>query len=254
MPTRPPRHHHVRLDGRAGHCLKAAIAASVMLVVAAPASAQSLGGVFGPVVKEGSASAQWRSGYDPDAERWGHRVHYQQALNDKVQVRGLVQVRETADSDFDFDSLGLEATWQITPDGQHWQTGLRFDARVRDDGRPGSLGVNWMNQWALPGGWRARGLVLTAVDVGDNTRDGVFVQTRGQLNYRLAGGPDVGLELFSAYGSSDNFRDFEDQSHEIGPYVVAPVAENWSIFAGTLFGLTDGSPDANLKFWLTRGF
>lgn len=233
---------------------KITVAASALACLAAPAFAQSLGGVFGPAVNEGHASAQYRAGYAPDSERFGQRLHYQKSINGDVMLRGVIQARETSDSDFDFDYIGAEAFWQISDDGAPWQTGLRFDLRIRDDDRPHSVGLNWMNEWALSPRLRGRAVVLTSADAGDNARDGVFVQTRGQLNYALESGRGVGLELFSAYGSTDDFRDFEDQSHEIGPYITAPITSEWSIFAGLLVGLTDGAPDSNLKLWITRGF
>lgn len=234
--------------------LKFTIAAGLWVGCALPSTAQSLGGVFGPIVNEGHASAQFRTGYAPDTERWGHRVHYQSALNSDLMWRAIVQVRESANSDVDFDNFGAELFWQLTEDGQSWQSGLRFDVRLRDDDRPHSLGLNFMNQWQLGADWHARALVLTAIDTGDNSRDGVFVQTRGQLHRGLGAGQGIGLELYSAYGSSDDWRSFDEQSHEIGPYFNQPLNDDWSLWGSALVGLTDASPDSNLKLWITRRF
>lgn len=146
------------------------------LSLAAPvAQAQSTGAVFGPVVKESHAAAEYRAGYDPDSEGFAQRIHFEQSLNIAVNLRGIVQARKTDQSDTDFDYVKGEAYWQITPDGQAWQTGLQFNAVVRDDDRPNSVGALWMNQWKLSGGWQARGVLVTSVDVGDNARDGVHL-------------------------------------------------------------------------------
>lgn len=231
-----------------------AMAAALSAVWASGAQAQSLGGVFPPMVNEGHKSAQYRAAYDPDAELFANRVHYQQALNGDVMLRGIVATRDTRDSAFDFDFVQGELFWDLSEDRADWRTGVRFDARVRGDGRPGQLGFNWMNQFDLGGGWRSRFVVLSSADIGDDARDGVFLQTRADVAYKLDSGQTVGVELFNGYGSTEDIRDFEDQSHTIGPFVVAPVTEDWSIFAGALFGLTDASRDTDLRFWVTRRF
>ena len=226
-------------------------------VLANAAYAQGVGGVFGPVVKEGEASAQYRAGYNPDTEAFAQRLHYQQALNTSVRLRGVVQTVKSDESDVDFDSVRGELVWQMTPDNQDWQSGLRFDVVLRDEDRPHTLGLNWMNQWNLSGQWGARTIVLAAVDAGDNTRDGVLLETRGQLSYSVPeSNASVGVEIFSAYGSTDDIRDLEDQNHSVGPYVNIALdkARKWRLFGEVLFGVTDAAPDTDLKLWITRAF
>ena len=223
--------------------------------LAAPAAAQGTGGVFGPVVNEGRASAQYRAGYSPDTEAFAQRVHYQQAINGETMWRVIAQTRKTADTDVDFDFVQAELFWQITPDDRKWQQGVRFDARIRGDDRPARFGLNWMHEWPLADNLRARALLLTAVESGDDAPDGVLLQTRGQLNYNLGGGRAIGAELYSGYGSTADFADFDDQRHQIGPYVSTRIGESdWSLFASILFAVDDASPDSDLKLWITRGF
>ncbi|MEO0548544.1 MAG: hypothetical protein AAFZ91_01390 [Pseudomonadota bacterium] len=218
------------------------------------AFSQNTGGVFGPVVNEDHASIQYRATYDPDSEGLAQRVHYQQSLNGELMWRVVAAVRKTESSDVDFDAARGELWWQISEDNQAYQTGLRFDAVLRDDDRPHSLGVNWTNQFTLGDGWSARALLLTSVDVGDNTRDGVSLQTRGQIARRLETGQHIGLQLYNSYGSTDDIRDFDDQVHQAGPFVSIPVGDDWSVLGQALFGLTDASADTNLRVWITRAF
>ncbi|ADM09584.1 hypothetical protein PB2503_07644 [Parvularcula bermudensis HTCC2503] len=223
------------------------------------AKAQSLGGVFGPVVDEGAAALEYRVGFTPETARFGQRIHYQQSFSDDLMGRGVIQVRETDNSHVEFDYLGGELFWQLSEDGRPWQTGLRFDTRLRNDERPHDIAVNWMNQWTLAERWRGRAVILSSVQFGDNAGDGVGLQTRGQIDYALpsgalSSGTSIGLELFSAYGTTAEFRDFDEQSHEIGPYAMLPLDGQFSLFTGVLFGLTDGAPDSNVKLWITRAF
>ncbi len=231
------------------------VASLGLLLAATPtALAQNTGGIFSPIVNEGHKSAQYRVTYDPDTDGISQRVHYQQAINGNLMWRGLVSARKSNESDVDFDFVQAELFWEWSDDDDLWKRGLRFDARIRDDDRPGLIGVHWTNQFPITGNWNGRFVALSALDIGDNARDGIFLQTRGNIFKKLETGQTSGLELFNAYGSTDDIRDFGDQNHQIGPFASFPVAEQWSLFTGALIGLTDASADTELRLWITRGF
>ena len=220
-------------------------------LAAGPASAQNTGGVFGPVVNEGDRQVQYRITFDPDSDGLAQRIHYEQALNGDFMLRGVVQARKTTDSDLDFDYFQGELFWELSRDGASWRTGLRLDARIRDGDRPETIGLNWMNHWNLAGSFSARFLVLSSVDIGDNARDGVFLQTRASLYRKLGKGPRLGLELYNSYGSTDGFADFDDQRHQLGPAANFSLGAGRSLFTNVLFGLTDATPDAELRLWFS---
>lgn len=218
------------------------------------AQAQNAGGIFPPVVNEGHRAAQYRATFDTDNSRFVQRLHYEAARDGQTMWRIVAQTRKTAQSDADFDFVQGEWFWQISPDDAPWQHGLRFDARVRGDGRPGLLGLHWMSQFALTPQWTGRFIVLTAADVGDGAADGVFLQTRGFAQYRYSPSTNVGVEFYNSYGSTKDIQDFDDQRHQIGPYVTHNFAEGWQLFAGALVGLTDATPDQELRIWFTKFF
>lgn len=234
--------------------MRTVIVSGILAASAMPAMAQNTGGIFPPMVNEGHKSAQYRVTYNPDTEGLSQRVHYQQAINGDLMWRGLVSARKTADSDVDFDFVQAELFWEWSDDEDSWKRGMRFDARIRDDGRPGLLGVHFTNQFPISESWNGRFVALSAIDIGDDARDGVFLQTRGNVFTKLDSGHTVGVELFNSYGSTDDIQDFEDQSHQIGPFASFPVAEDWGLFTGALFGLTDASADAELRLWISRSF
>lgn len=227
-------------------------AGALSLGLFSPAFAQNTGGIFGPIVNEGHHSAQYRITYDPDTERYAQRLHYQHALNGELMVRVIGQARKTASSDFDPDFLKAELFWQITPDGQPWQTGLRFDASLRDGNRSDVLGLNWTNQWRISDTVSVRAIVLTSLELGDMARDGIGLGTRAGLFYREGSGPEFAFEMFNSYGTTDDIADLEDQRHQIGPAVNLPVSNGWSIYGSALFGVTDATPDTELRIRLTK--
>ena len=234
--------------------MRYAILATAFATTTPLAMAQNTGGIFPPMVKEGHKSGQYRVTYDPDSEGLSQRLHYQQAINGDLMWRGLVSARKTDESDVDFDFIQAELFWELSDDDDAWKTGFRFDGRIRDDDRPGLIGVHWTNQFPVTENWNGRFVALSAFDVGNDARDGVFLQTRGNLFTRLESGQTVGVELFNAYGSTDEILDLDKQGHSIGPFASFPVSDNFSLFTGALFGLTDASADAELRLWITRGF
>ena len=229
---------------------------ALLLSFATPSFAQNTGGIFGPVVNEGHKSWQYRATIDPDNAAgdvgFAQRLHYQQAINDDFMWRIVGQTRKTAASDLDLDFVQAELFWQITPDEQNYQTGLRFDGTLRNDNRPEQLSLHWINQWRFGQGWQARVIATGGAQLGENSTDGVFLQSRSHIQKSIDGGKAVGVEMFNNLGSTDNLGSFKDQSHSFGPYVTAPIGNNFSIFAGALFGLSEAAPDNELRLWLTK--
>lgn len=236
---------------RNGASLLLALGASCWLL---PAQAQNTGGVFGPVVDAGERSTEYRIGYDPDSGSTAQRLHYQQSLDSQRRWRVIAAVRETGSSSFDFDFVQGELFWQLTADENSWQQGLRFDIRLRDSDRPSQVGVNWMHQFQVSEIWRARLLLLSSAEFGDNARSGLFMQTRAQLSRSIAGGRRYGLEMFSSYGALDDIASLSDQRHQIGPFYTLPVAGGLKMHTSALFGVTDPTADINLGIWFSKSF
>ena len=214
--------------------------------------AQQTGGVFSPEINEGREAWQYRSAFNPDNDGFAQRLHYQRAIDSDFMWRVIGQTVKTDDSDFDFDFIGAELFWELSDDDPDYRWGVRFDAQFRDDDRAQQIGFNWLNQFYFDNGWGARAILLTTVQFGENSADGIGLQTRASVSKSLSKGRSVGIEWFSVYGTTSDFSDFDDQSHALGPRYSFPIANGWSVFAGALFGVTSGAPDSELRFWLTR--
>ena len=219
-----------------------------------PSYAQNTGGVFGPVVNEGHRSFQYRLAFDPDNANnttgFAQRLHYQQAINDDFMWRILGQTRKTGASDVDFDFVQGELFWQLG-ESENYQSGVRFDLRFRDGDRPDQIGVNWMHEFKLKNNWSSRFLLLSTAQFGDNSANGVFLQSRFRFHKTTSFG-GVGVESFSNYGNSRDIGSFDEQSHTIGPYLSNNLKNGWSTYFGGQFGVTDPSADAELRFWVTK--
>lgn len=218
------------------------------------AIAQNTSGVFGPVIDEGESGWEYRNTYNPDDGDFNQRFHYQRAINGEMRWRVIGQVRSTDDSDFDPDFVRAELVWQVTPDEQKYQSGFRFEGRYRFEDRPGDVTVHWINQWKHIDDWTFRFLVGARQQIGNDPADGILIQTRASAYTSLTDGPNLGIEAFSEYGSTEEWLDLDEQEHQIGPFAVWRLPSDWSITTGALFGATDPSPDAELRFRLTKEY
>lgn len=214
--------------------------------------AQNTGGIFSPIVNEGHRSAQLRFVFADDNKGSAHRLHYQQAINDDFMWRVVGQVNNN-DGDTDFNFVQGELFVDLSERGEKWQQGVRFDLRLRDDDRPEQFGLNWAHQFTLSERFTARAIALSALQFGDNSADGVFLQSRASLIYKATDKVNVGLETYNNFGSTEKV-DFEKVQQQFGPFVSFPISDNTSIFVNALFGLTDVSTDTDLRLWVTKGF
>lgn len=230
------------------------------LLVGQPlASAQNVGGVFGPEVTPGSRAIEFRTAFSPSSDgrpsRITNRLHYQQSVTDNLRLRAVVQGGDTNTSGFDFDLVQFEAQYQFLEDEEAgFDSAVRLDVLINDKGSPNLVGVNWTNDVPLGGGWAARGTVLAQVQFGDNRNDGLFLQTRSSLRYQVNPRYNLQVQMFNAYGSTDDFPSFRDQSHSIGPAVAVKIGQGWSVEASALFGLTNATSDVDFRVFLTKSF
>jgi len=234
------------------------LAFGAALLSGGAASAQTLGTVFGPDVDPGEREAEYRFGAElGDGGSFGHRLHYQHAIDDRFRWRAIVTYEDPAGGDLEFDHVQAELLWQLverTPGG--YSSGLRFDGRLSEgEDAAHEIGLNWTNQWVFGEGWRARALLLADRDVGRDARDGWFLETRFSLSKKLSNGLRLAVDSFHDFGNTDaGFGGFDDQAHQIGPALSGGVAENWGWSAGVLLGVSDDAPDQDVVFRLTREF
>ena len=156
--------------------------------------------------------------------------------------RLVAQTSHGSGTNSGFDYYQGELFWQLTEDSVRWQQGLRFDYRYRDDGRADIAGLNWMHEYRVSDLWRARAILLGAVEIGSGARDGVFLSTRGQLARNLSGGRQAGMEIYSVYGSTDDIPSLSDQFHQLGAYFSTPMGAGFNLLSRVLVGLTDRTP------------
>lgn len=234
--------------------MRCIFAASLWFMFAVPALAQNTSGVFGPVVKADDHGVQYRAAIDFNDDSWSQRFHYQKALNGNLRLRGIIATRETAASEMDFDFVRAEAVWQVTPDNSNYQSGFRFEGRIRGDGRPDEVRANWINQWSFPEGWRARAILMNTLQVADKTNDELNFSGRFGLSRRTKSGVRLGVHSFVDFGDTGHIRLFNGNTAEMGPFVSFNVTDKTDLYVGTLHGLTRDAADNQFRVFVGRSF
>ncbi len=236
----------------------------VALLFSAPAASaygQTTAGVFGPNISEGDKSAQFRIAASPAEnggfDRWEARIHYQHALSANLRARIVAQGSnlETGDFESNFFQAELQYQFKKADKNSFWASALRLDARLveQDDGAS-RIGLNWTNQWNPGDKWQFNNVVLTALETGDNARDGIILEIRNGAKYKISANTKIGIESFSALGRTNNLGGFNSQNHRLGPVITGKISPEISYLAGALFGVSRPARDLDMRFWLTRKF
>lgn len=208
------------------------------------------GGVSGPVVTEGQAAWQSRSGYDHDSDAFVNRIHYERSVSDDVRWRVVAAATKTVDRKLDFDAVQGEVTLQLTPNSARWQRGLRFDLLVRESADRHAITLHWLNQFELNERWQVRVGALVTREFGGQRKTGVFLQSRSSVSYRANHRLDLSMEMFNLYGSTTADLSFEEQSHQLGPMATYKIGKGWSVQIGTLFGVSKASSALNYRLFI----
>ncbi len=222
-----------------------------------PAAAQSLAAVPHPDVKAGERIFDYRAGYalpeDGRAARFGQRLHFQQALNDRWRLRLLVQQGERPD--------GVVATQFISPQAQFqfvkseetggWDSAVRFDGFIPIDGRPGRVRLGFFNALRLGEGVEVRSAVFVAREIGERAANGAQIEAREELSFTAAAKTRVGVQLYHGLNSTARFGGFDEQRHQMGLFARGKVTRKLGVEAGWLLGLSGAAPDADVRVILT---
>lgn len=231
----------------------------VWSVLTSVAVASNTSGVFGPVVNSNDHGTQYRAaavvdGDGSDDFDWRQRFHYEKAVSGNLRLRGVLATRETSGSEMDFDFARFEAVWQVTPDDQNYQSGVRFEARLRGDGRANEVRANWINQWSFGDGWRARAILMNTYQVAQRTNEELQFAGRFGLSRKTPSGVRVGVHSFIDFGDAGGIRILNGNEAEAGPFVSFDLSDSVDIYIGTLHGFTDSSEDNQVRLFIGKSF
>lgn len=226
---------------------------ALLFVGGSAASAWATQNVSSPVVDAGKWSAEIRSGWQRFAteNRFRLRQHLDYGFNDALALRVISQQRYRSQVGTQYAETGLELRWQwLELQDSGWAAGMRLGYDVTE----AAIGADEL-KWRLLGLWKEEAVEYrlnldVGHEVGPGSESGLQFGTRMQAIYAWEKGIRTGLELFSDYGNLSAQSGWDAQRHQLGPVAKFAVLDGINLQLGFLAGLTDASPDSEVKFIL----
>ncbi|MEM9481001.1 MAG: hypothetical protein AAGA58_15215 [Verrucomicrobiota bacterium] len=220
------------------------------------AHAQNTSSVFSPEVKKGQSDIEHRSAFDPDNDAFVHRLHFQYAFTDSWRLR-LIGLQDGDDSDsFAYRYTRLEAQWQfLESEDFGWDSALRFELQIaEDDSPPSRFRVAWSGKVDVDEHWQLRGNFLTGHEFGEESDDGFLLESRAQVSRKITDKWSLAVDYYGDMNDTENFGNFDDQEHQLGPLLKFKTKGRLKGQFGTLFGISESAADTELRLHLTYSF
>lgn len=225
--------------------------AFLMLACGGEAYSQNISGVSSAKVAAGEREIGYRAAYRLDGESadgFAQRFHYQQSLDDRWRVR-VIALQSDERGDLKFRSAQIEALMQFVEGDESggWDSAIRADGTIPlEDLRPGRARLGWLNQYNAGGGWELRADLFVAHDIGGLARNSFMLEARAEASYRVAQGLRIGVQSYNSAFTVD----LGDQRRQLGLVIKRHITRRLAIEASALFGLSQDSPDADLRTFL----
>lgn len=236
---------------------RSALIAAMVFGIADEAQAQSLAGVPGAEINHGERTLDYRAGDSlPDDGRdfrFGHRLHYQHAINGDWRVRLLVQQVENGSGGLATQFVSLQSQHQLIDPKRSggWASAARVDGFIPVDDIPGRARLVLLNSFDFASGVQIRGDMFFAREFGDSRAAGIDFETRAEISAPATARTRVGAQLYNRWNSTADFGAFDDQRHQAALFVRSRLTKQLGLEAGWLFGLSEAAADADFRVILT---
>ena len=235
--------------------MPAILAAFALGTLSATARANT-SSVFSPTVSDGERSLEYRASYVPSENGsgyvFGHRLHFQHALNERTRWR-LIGFQGGPSDDIEFRYVRGELQHQIHEKSIHekshsgWDSAIRLELQVAtQSGLPDRFRIGWTGKKNVSR-WEFRANALADREFGSNPDSGIGLETRLQTTYAMGERTRLGIEMFSDFNTTSNMGRFDDQEHQLGPILKTALTRGLRAEVSYLFGISDPAPDGNLR-------
>ncbi len=223
------------------------------LVSLTPGHAHAGKKVYTPYVVQGELEVEMKSevAIDDDSDVSGEQEHefaIGYGVNDFWKTELEIEFEKSGEhgSDFESEALEWENIIQLTQPGEYW-----LDA--------GLYGAYEQNLQSGPNEFKAK--LLLAKDIGKTSHalnisftkevgydaEGLEGGFAWSSRYRFKPWLEPGVEWYSEFGELKDTGAFDEQQHSAGPVVYGVLGKNFKYDIGYLVGLSDESPDGDIK-------
>lgn len=237
------------------------IFAGVMLAMMPVAAWATIGAVSNITVDKDVLTVSTRQAYGVDGDqraidaRWRSRYTVDYGVTDDYAVGFFVQTDKRRGDNLELEALMLDQRFELH-DVEHdgFYSGFRVRYTKRDgDKSPDDVHLRLILGKPV-GPWDFRFNQLFIHEVGKDSRDGIFLESRTHVSYGLASGQRVGLETFSHFGPSGNIQGYDTQNHEVGPVLLGSLENGVNYDVSYRKGISDAASDHVFRLVLTKPF
>jgi high-affinity iron transporter len=253
---------YVRQSGRTGRgpaAVPALLLACAAIAAAPRARADHV--VYSPLVEQGEIAIELRGHYDIDGDdsRDGgaaYKVDLEWAPVARWRTELVAEAEREPGEDLDATELAWENIIQLTEQGRYWaDLGLlaEYAYSLEDDGAD-AVEFGFLAQKEF-GRNEARVNLIFEQELESGAD--LEMEYRWQYRYRLNERFEPGVEMYGGLGEWGEVGSFDDHEQQLGPAVFGKVRKAGGAIryeAGLLFGLTNESPDATVRFLLEYEF
>ena len=218
-----------------------------------PFEAHAVKQVYSPYVEKGELEVEYLGQYDFDENSdvdgaWEQAIAVGYGITERwaTELKAELEREGESDADTEFTAIEWENVFQLTEQGQYWaDVGLLTELKYNtsggaDKGELKLLLAKDVNRFS-----HLANLIVErefGEDASDETEYGLAWSTR----YRYKPEFEPGIELHSGFGEIGGGSSYNEQSHQVGPVFYGSIG-HFGYEVGTLFGVSDASPDAAVK-------
>lgn len=233
-----------------------------MVFALMPVAAQAgMAGIGNAQVDEDVFTLQWRNAYITDSEqpsqdgRWRSRMMFDYGVTNDYAVALHIQTDKRPNDALELDALIFQQRVEyhnVKDDGFYSGFWLRYTWKDGDK-KPDDAHIRLI--WGMPiGNFEVRLNQILGWEVGQDSRPGLIVDTRGQYTYAYMPNHRIGFEHLNNFGNTRTVNGFSRQNHEIGPMLSGKFDNKVSYELGYRHGISDQAADHTIRLFLWRGF
>ena len=200
------------------------------------------------------SSVELRHSYSTDDEsnsqndRIRIRQHFEHGFTENYAIRLILTQDKQKGDPLKHSSFRVENRLQFYNQKDHGFNGaLRFVYR-NNDNSPDAVEVQFNGSTDLIYGLQYKQNVIFSYDIGKDSRSGMGLETRLAIE-KTVSQFDIGIDMLNDFGNIRDLSGFDQQSHEIGPYLEGDITENIYYLIGLRHGLSEDAVDQSLRLF-----
>lgn len=233
----------------------------LFVILGADAFASTTGSVGSAAVKAGETKAEARFGYSEaeesssQDERFRSRFQIDHGFNEWYAGRIVVRQDKRKGDSFEHESVTFTNRFQLLDKAQEgFDFGFRLSYALQDGDKKADSAEFGLYEVIPYEAYELRMNQIFAHDVGEDAQDGVEAELRFQGTRAISDSHRLGLESYHDFGNLTELSGYSAQAHQIGPVLKGKLAAGYGYETGYRAGISEGAPDHNMKFFISKTF